>query len=89
MLARLSRRAGRHSASMGAMMVKLGIDPAQAAREARGAQLAAAARCCLFCEATGACERWIEAADPAAASPPSFCPNADFFGRVRALAPPA
>jgi hypothetical protein len=70
------------------MMVKLGIDPARAAREARGAQLAAAARRCLFCAATGACERWIETADSAAASPPSFCPNADFFERVRALAPP-
>jgi len=79
----LRRRAVHQSQLMGAMLEKLGLDPEQAAREARGAQMAAAARRCLFCEEGVACGRWIEQADEGEAPP--FCPNADFFARAQAL----
>ncbi len=79
----LRRRAVHRAQLMGAMLAKLGLDPEQAAREARGAPLATAARRCLFCDEAVACGRWIEEADEGEAPP--FCPNADFLERAKAL----
>lgn len=72
-------RASRQSRLMGAMMDRLGIDPAAAAL--RGRAFDAAMRRCLWCAASGRCGQWLGTADrqdPA----PAFCPNVAFFGEI-------
>jgi hypothetical protein len=64
---------------MGAMMERLGVDPAAAAL--RGRAFAAASRRCLWCAASVRCGQWLETAIPQDRAP-AFCPNAAFFGEI-------
>ncbi|HMA13973.1 MAG: DUF6455 family protein [Bacteroidota bacterium] len=77
-----------HSRLMGRMMTRCGIDPAHLAQDRLGLTFAAAARSCMACAHTEACQRWADAAeaDGRVAEPPAFCPNAERFRDARAQA---
>jgi hypothetical protein len=75
----VAERVERQARLMGEMMARLGVDPGAAARERRGAALAAASRACLLCGHSGECRQWLDA--PGKTAPP-FCPNASFFARL-------
>ncbi len=78
----MAKRVERRARLMSAMMERLGLDPAAAAREGGGAALAAASRRCLACGAVEECRTWLDGpADPKA---PAFCPNGEVFERLRA-----
>lgn len=72
----LRRRFERQARLMGAMMARVGIEPAEAA--SRGRLYDAANRRCLWCNAHDACGKWIEQ-NWSAGHSPGFCPNATFF----------
>lgn len=76
--ARITERMDRQSHLMGAMMASLDVDTEGAATEASGARLERAARSCLMCRDSDACERWLMA-NPHAEAGPEFCPNRVFF----------
>lgn len=78
MIGRLSDRMERQARLMSAMMTRMNVDPAQAARD--GHALAAAGRRCLWCGHSAACERWLQ--DDAAPAPD--CPNRAFLKRCAA-----
>jgi Family of unknown function (DUF6455) len=76
----MKRRVEQQSRNMAAMMVHLDAGVVAAARDARGAEFAAATARCLICTHSLACDGWL--ADPNRGSDaPSFCPNARFFAR--------
>jgi hypothetical protein len=79
----MRRRADNQSRLFGAMLGKLGIDAADAARAEGGVPLAAAARRCLGCDRALACGRWIEEQPAWSGTAPAFCPNVAYFARVR------
>ncbi len=72
----LRRRFERQARLMGAMMARVGVEPAEAA--SRGRLYDAANRRCLWCSAHDACGKWIEQ-NQSARHAPGFCPNATFF----------
>ncbi|HEY7383792.1 MAG TPA: DUF6455 family protein [Beijerinckiaceae bacterium] len=76
----MAKRVECQARLMGEMMDRLGVDPAAAAREGRGAAFASASRACLLCSHATECRQWLD--EPGRTAPP-FCPNAPFFARVR------
>ena len=84
MFGKLLKRMDAHSAFMGRMMERLGVDPAKLAQSGSGQDLAQAARRCMACSADGACQRYLD--DPSANEAPDFCPNAGLFRANRAPA---
>lgn len=72
------------SSNLREMMARCQVDLERLGRDRYGITVEEVARACLFCRHGKACRRWIDAADPAVANePPSFCPNADRFRRIR------
>ena len=80
------RRADRQSRLMGEMMDRIGLQLDDAGRVNLGIPLRMAARVCLLCRRSDACEAWL-ASHRGPAEAPGFCPNAGFFRRVRAPDP--
>jgi len=74
--ARITQRMDRQSHLMGAMMERMDVDLEAAGTEASGARLERAARSCLMCQDSDACEHWLEGN---AETGPDFCPNRQFF----------
>jgi hypothetical protein len=71
---------------MDAMMERLGVNPALAAREDRGRAYARARAVCLRCPSAPLCERWL-ALPSGAPEPPPPCPLAAFFASCRRPGP--
>jgi len=63
---------------IGAMMNRIGIEPAGGVLPQYALRYMAAQRNCAACGAKPACGKWLDAHE-AAASAPSFCPNGDTF----------
>jgi hypothetical protein len=74
----MKRRVEQQSRNMAAMMVHL--DVGVAARDACGAEFAAATARCLMCAHALACDEWLAGSNQGSGAP-SFCPNAEFFAR--------
>jgi hypothetical protein len=74
----MKRRVEQQSRNMAAMMVHL--DVGVAARDACGAEFAAATARCLMCAHSLACDEWL-AGPNRGSDAPYFCPNAGFFTR--------
>jgi hypothetical protein len=80
----MRRRVERQAQLMGAMMERVGVDPAAAPH---GRALAAAGRRCLWCASSQRCMSWLPQAGPVARAP-SFCPNARLLEDARVRADP-
>ena len=63
---------------MDAMMERLGVDRALAARKDEGRAFAQARLACLHCLSASQCEWWLAHVE-GAPEPPAFCPLAAFF----------
>jgi hypothetical protein len=77
---RIGVRLERQSHLLGLMMERLGVDQELAGQERLGLTMARAARSCIFCRHSAACEEWLSAgAGPRPRAGPDFCGNRDFF----------
>lgn len=66
------------------MMERCEVDIERLAHDRFGLTVGSVARACFFCRQGETCREWIDAADPTGANkPPSFCPNAGHFSRMR------
>jgi Family of unknown function (DUF6455) len=78
------KRVFRQVALMDAMMQRVGVDAAAAARDSEGTAWYEARTRCIGCCSEKQCRDWL--AQPPTASPaepPEFCHNADFLKRCR------
>jgi hypothetical protein len=75
------RRVGRQSQLFGEMLERVEVDPTRPARLGMAGGLSAAARRCLTCTRSDACQDWLARTERGAA--PSFCPNASFLNSLR------
>lgn len=82
-MAPLTQRVEQHASLFGQIMERISIDTGAEVWERYPRGLAAAARRCLWCRNSTACQQWLESERSNAAPP--ICPNAAFFSRVRML----
>lgn len=68
----------RQAALMDRMMAQVGVEPIVAVRIDQGTAWYEARTKCIECLSEQACRRWLDCGN-AMSSPPSFCPNAEFF----------
>lgn len=80
LFSRISERMERQSKLMGAMMERYDVDMTEAAMEASGTRFGSAARTCMVCGESDACQRWMESGSK---GEPGFCPNIRFFEQHR------
>lgn len=82
--ARILERADRQALLMGRMMDRLGVTTAAASLVMLGAPMRWACRSCMACRHADECEAWLSSSNAAfVADAPDFCPNANFFRRLR------
>ena len=77
---RIGERMDRQAQLMGAMMKRLDVDIASTARDGTGDRLEHAARTCLMCRDSDACQHWLESGS---SEMPDFCPNLQYFADHR------
>jgi hypothetical protein len=68
----------RQAALMDKMMERVGVEPINAVRIDQGMAFYEARTKCIDCFNDGVCRRWLDCAN-VNGTPPSFCPNAEFF----------
>ena len=71
-------RVFRQAELMDRMMVRVGVNPAVAARVDQGAAWFEARTNCISCCHEHECRNWLECSE-GLPMPPDFCPSAEFF----------